>query len=52
MVAAFLTFSPDDINHINFSVDYQNGARNLLNLDVTLPHAFGKGEAKDSDFKQ
>lgn len=52
MVAAFLNFSPDDINHINFSDDYQNGARNFLNLDITLPHAFGKAEAKDSDFKQ
>lgn len=52
MVAAFLNFSPDDINHINFSDDYQNGARNFLNLDVTLPHAFGKGEPKGSDFKQ
>lgn len=52
MVAAFLNFSPDDINHINFLDYYQNGTRNFLNLDVTLPHAFGKGEAKDSDFKQ
>lgn len=52
MVAAFLNFSPDDRNHINFSDDYQNAARDFLNLDVTLPRAFGKGEEKHSDFKQ
>lgn len=52
MVAAFLNFSSDDRNHINFSDDYQNGARHFLNWDVTLPHAFGEGEANGSDFKQ